>query len=100
MLKIIESKNCRKYLKRCYELPLEVDLRLVSYLDEWGCAEIIDFKSFSPHSKNIFRIHVEEYYIISGVFEERILHLTVPPEQQIFIAEFERKLTSFLKTYF
>jgi hypothetical protein len=97
MLKIIESKNCRKYLKRCYELPLEVDAQLIAYLDEFGCAEIIDFKSFSPQSKNIFRIHIEEFYMISGVIEEKILQLTVPPEQQFFIAEFEKKLIAFLQ---
>jgi hypothetical protein len=95
MFKVIESKNCRKYLKRCYELPFLIDTETAAYLDEWGCVEILAFSKYSASAKDVFKINLEEYFMISGVIGDTFLQFVVPPEKKSYIAEFEQKLLDY-----
>lgn len=95
--KIIESKNCRKYLKRCYELSILIDKSLIEVLDEWNCVEIIEFSKFSPLSKDTFKIHLEDYFMINGILNDNLIYLIVPPQQIEWIEIFENKLKNWIE---
>ncbi len=89
---ILESKNCRKYLKRCYQLDKNTDESLIKILDEWDCVEFVRFSQYSSTAKDTFKIHLEEFFMIHGILHDNILYVIVPPIQKILLENIEGKI--------
>ncbi len=88
-VEIIEVKNCRKYLKRCYLLKIDVDKALIGEFSEWGIIEINEFSKYSPLSKDSFKVDIEEALQITGVINDSQLFITIAKTCIELLAEIE-----------
>jgi hypothetical protein len=74
---IVEVKNCRKYLKRCYLLYLPIDESLLQDFSAFGFLEVVRFSQYSPLAKDIFKVEIEESLQITGAIHDRQLFITI-----------------------
>lgn len=93
-LEIITVKNCIKYLKRCYVLRKTVDKALMERLAFYGFLELNEFSRFSPLSKDVFKIYMDDMMNIAGVLDDTQIFLTVSKHNLGFIDVFEGEVKS------
>ena len=94
--KITINQTCRKFIKRCYELPTPTDMLLIDNLEAFGVVEIQDFKKYLPSAKNVYKICMEDYMYISGALDDTLIYFTIPKENETLINDFEDKLNNWL----
>ncbi len=81
------TKNCRKYIKFCYQLQKRVDRKLLLRLERFGLVEIYSFAKFIENANDTFRILVEDDYQISGVLDDTVIHLALAKEGKLEVKE-------------
>lgn len=96
LFEVVDNQNCRKYLKRCYFLKVEITRGLIPYLSDFGFLEMQEFSKFSPSAKDCFKISVDENLYINGVINDKLLYLTVSKSNETFVPVFEKKLVEWL----
>lgn len=97
----VQTQNCRKFIKRCYTMPVLIDSSLILLLEEeFGMAEIYEFSKFNPQSKDTFKISVDIALQISGNLADTAIFFTVSKEKLVYLEIFENYLNKWLATYF
>jgi hypothetical protein len=87
---IIEVKNCRKYLKRCYILLMPIDEDLLESFSNFGFVEITNFSKFSPLAKDTFKLDVEETLQIAGVIADKQMFITISKQSIELLSNIEQ----------
>lgn len=100
LFEVVENKNCRKHIRKCYTLKQPILKSLIDNFSEFGFLEMQYFSQFSPTAKDCFKIYVDDCLYINGVLNDFNLYLTVSKANIDFIAVFETALTAWiLNTY-
>ena len=71
-------KNCRKFFKRIYDLPVVVDLALAGELAEFGNLELLEFSKTVKGAKDIFQIRNSDGTEISGIIDDHSVYFVLP----------------------
>lgn len=80
---VLLTKNCRKYIKFCYQLRQNVDEDLLNRLRKFGFTEIYSFSKFMDNVHDTFRILVEDDFQISGVINGDVIHIALAKEGKL-----------------
>ena len=93
----VQTQNCRKFIKRYYQLPFLVDKLLLSLLEEeFGLVEIYEFSKFSPTAKDTFKISFDTSLQVSGNLGETTIFFTVAKEKSDYLLIFENVLNQWV----
>ncbi|TAF75998.1 MAG: hypothetical protein EAZ53_04745 [Bacteroidetes bacterium] len=96
LFEVIENKNCRKHIRKCYTLKTPLLPSLIESLAEFGFLEVQNFSQFSPLSKDCFKIYADDSLYINGILYDFQIHLTVSLANINFIPIFESELTKWI----
>jgi hypothetical protein len=95
----VQTQNCRKFIKRCYQLPLLIDFSLLNLLEsEFGLVEIYEFSKFSSKAKDTFKISSDTTLQITGNLQENNIFFTVSKEKATYTILFEQLLRKWIDT--
>lgn len=68
LLCLSENKTCRNWVKYTFELPFNVDERLIDFLKSYGDVQILDFSKFSKSSKIFFKMNFKHHLFVEGCY--------------------------------
>ncbi len=98
LFQLKETKNCRKYTKKIYELSELIDDSFLSHFSLLGKPQIIDFKSYSPQSLNMFKIRNYEMGLeASGTVDGYVVMVTYEKNVDENSELFESELMEWFK---
>ena len=96
-LKRISRKDCRKYLRLEYQLPLKIDQAFIDSIDVFGKPEYQFFSKISPKSKDLFRIRNYAFsFEIAGTMNDTFLTATFRMKDNEVVTYLEEEITNVL----
>ena len=93
----VSRKDCRKYLRLEYELPVHIDQEFVNKLKFLGDPEYVRFSNFSEVSNDLFRIRNYALSLeLSGTYNDRLLSATYRVKDEDIISYLEDEILAIL----
>lgn len=96
LFEVIENKNCRKHIKKCYTLNIPLLPSIIEIFSDFGFLEMQNFSQFSSKAKDCFKIYEDDTLYINGILYDYNINLTVSLANKDFIYIFESKLTKWI----
>ena len=95
-----EIKDCRKYWKHIYELPLVLDETFISHFSFLGKPVITDFQQFVPTAHNLLTIRSDAFAIeLSGGLQGKDLFVTFSIKERALVTFIEEALQEWIIQY-
>lgn len=92
-----EIKNCRKYRKHIYELPVPITEGFFTHFEFLGKPEITSFSKFSSLANDFFKIRNDAYAVeVAGGVQATELFITFSKNDSSIVAYLEEELESWL----
>jgi hypothetical protein len=90
-------RNCRRFVKNCYELPKSIDYSLLQDLESYGILQVQNFSAYNSVAKDTFKIETETVLQITGVLADKRFFLTLAKQNAEYEAEIENILQRWIQ---